>query len=78
MKRIGGFTLFELVIVTVLMGILAISLAPRFMNVQDDARSATYSNLKGAFQSAVSLFHTKCVGCSENLGTNSNKPYIHA
>ncbi len=59
MKRMGGFTLFELVIVTVLMGVLAISLAPRFMNMQDDARSATYANLKGAFQSAVSLFHAK-------------------
>ncbi|MGF1760913.1 type II secretion system GspH family protein [Photobacterium sagamiensis] len=59
MKRQNGFTLIELVVVIVLMGIIAITAAPRFLNVQDDAKDSTYLSLKGSFQSAVTLFHSK-------------------
>ena len=40
MKRQGGFTLIELVVVIVILGILAVTAAPRFLNLQDDARNA--------------------------------------
>ncbi|MED5521016.1 MAG: prepilin-type N-terminal cleavage/methylation domain-containing protein, partial [Pseudomonadota bacterium] len=33
-----GFTLIELIIVIVLLGILAVTAAPKFLNLQDDAR----------------------------------------
>ena len=36
-----GFTLIELIIVIVLLGILAVTAAPKFLNLQDDARDAT-------------------------------------
>ncbi|RWX54661.1 type II secretion system protein [Photobacterium chitinilyticum] len=54
-----GFTLIELVVVIVLLGILAVTAAPRFLNVQDDAKDSTYLSLKGSFHSAVELFHSK-------------------
>ncbi|PSW06588.1 type II secretion system protein [Photobacterium lipolyticum] len=59
MKRQHGFTLIELVVVIVLMGIIAVTAAPRFLNVKGDANDSTYLSLKGSFQSAVTLFHCK-------------------
>ena len=55
MKRQGGFTLIELVVVIVILGILAVTAAPRFLNLQDDARSASLQGLKGAIASAASI-----------------------
>ena len=40
MKRQGGFTLIELVVVIVILGILAVTAAPRFLNLQDDVDAA--------------------------------------
>ncbi|MGL4204867.1 MAG: type IV pilin protein, partial [Aeromonadaceae bacterium] len=34
MKRSAGFTLIELVIVIVILGILAVTAAPKFLNLQ--------------------------------------------
>ena len=55
MKRQGGFTLIELVVVIVILGILAVTAAPRFLNLQDDARKASIQGLKGAIASAASI-----------------------
>ena len=41
MKRSAGFTLIELVIVIVILGILAVTAAPKFLNLQSDARAST-------------------------------------
>ncbi|HHF2987954.1 TPA: type II secretion system protein [Vibrio alginolyticus] len=59
MKRQGGFTLIELVVVIVILGILAVTAAPRFLNLQDDARNATLEGLSGAIQGAVGIVYGK-------------------
>ncbi|WP_394127995.1 type II secretion system protein [Vibrio hepatarius] len=59
MKRQGGFTLIELVVVIVILGILAVTAAPRFLNLQDDARNATLEGLAGAMQGASSIVYGK-------------------
>ncbi|WP_428448438.1 type II secretion system protein [Photobacterium nomapromontoriensis] len=55
MKRQGGFTLIELVVVIVILGILAVTAAPRFLNLQDDARASALQGLKGAIEGAAGI-----------------------
>ncbi|WP_217533198.1 type II secretion system protein [Vibrio metschnikovii] len=59
MKKQGGFTLIELVVVIVILGILAVTAAPRFINLQDDARNATLKGLQGAIQGASGMVYGK-------------------
>lgn len=58
-KRQAGFTLIELVVVIVILGILAVTAAPRFLNLQGDARAATLQGLKGAMQGAAGIVYGK-------------------
>ncbi|MGR5236204.1 type II secretion system protein [Vibrio alfacsensis] len=59
MKRQGGFTLIELVVVIVILGILAVTAAPRFLNLQSDARVSALEGLKGAMQGASGIVYGK-------------------
>ena len=59
MKRQGGFTLIELVVVIVILGILAVTAAPRFLNLQGDARKSALQGLKGAMNGAAGIVYGK-------------------
>ncbi|MDG3084792.1 type II secretion system protein [Vibrio hannami] len=59
MRRQGGFTLIELVVVIVILGILAVTAAPRFLNLQSDAREASLQGLVGAMQGAAGIVYGK-------------------
>ncbi|TMX56179.1 type II secretion system protein [Vibrio rotiferianus] len=59
MKRQGGFTLIELVVVIVILGILAVTAAPRFLNLQQDARASALQGLKGAVEGASGIVFGK-------------------
>lgn len=56
--RHSGFTLIELVIVIVILGILAAAALPRFSDLSQDARLAALNGLAGGVRSAALLAHS--------------------
>lgn len=53
----GGFTLVELVVAIIILGILAAVGLARFSHIDDEAVNAKVEHLAGALQSAVTSFH---------------------
>lgn len=53
MKKQTGFSLVELVIVIIVVGLLAVAALPRFMDVTDEAKKASIQGVAGGFATAV-------------------------
>jgi MSHA pilin protein MshA len=69
-QREQGFTLIELIIVIVILGILAVTAAPRFIDIGTDARLSILASMKGSVSTAVTFSHAKCLlvsGCSNSV-----------
>jgi len=60
MKSQSGFTLIELVIVIVLLGVLAAIAVPRFVNLQDDALIAQRNATAASITSAMNINFAEC------------------
>ena len=57
-KAARGFTLIELVVVIVILGILAAFAVPKFMGLEKQARIASLKALQGSVKSAAHLAHS--------------------
>ena len=59
MQKQSGFTLIELVIVIIILGVLSATAIPKFINLQNDAREGAMNGLKSALETAVTLVYSK-------------------
>ncbi|WP_333912067.1 type II secretion system protein [Vibrio coralliirubri] len=57
MKQAKGFTLIEMIVVIVVLGILAVTAIPKFMDVQSEARVAVLQGVGGALKSANGIVY---------------------
>ncbi|MDY3145812.1 MAG: type II secretion system protein [Succinivibrionaceae bacterium] len=90
-KAESGFTLIELIVVIVILGILAVTAAAKFMNLSSDATASVVKGLAGALRSSSSMVYAKsrlhtgdywvcvsdaCTGSSANKSDPENKDLI--
>jgi MSHA pilin protein MshA len=76
-----GFTLIELIIVIVLLGILAVTAAPKFLSLSSDARIASLESVKASMQTSIDLVKVKgriagLTPLAENPGDSGQANFI--
>jgi prepilin-type N-terminal cleavage/methylation domain-containing protein len=80
-----GFTLIELVMVIVIIGVLAAAAIPKFINLQVEAKRAVCQSNVGAIRNALSNFYAKCNinvsaggGCADGVPCNTTNCFPNA
>lgn len=80
MKSQDGFTLVEMVIVIIILGVLAVTAAPRFINMKGDAHVANLNGVKSSIEGANSMVYAKALikGLTDKAPADDNKINIGA
>ncbi|PKF50815.1 type II secretion system protein [Enterovibrio nigricans] len=74
MKRQGGFTLIEMIVVIVILGILAVTAAPKYLDMTDSAKTGVLEGLKGAIASAANMKHAEFKISGDATGIQNEYP----
>lgn len=73
-SRAKGFTIIELVVVIVILGMVSVTAASKFLNLQTDARISTLNGLKGGMESASAMLYgkTSALGLDKAVSASIN------
>ena len=69
MNQVKGFTLIELVVVIVVLGVLSVTAVPKFIDLTGDSRKSVMQGLKASIQSATNLIHAKALIANKISGS---------
>tara|TARA_R110001592_G_scaffold216051_2_gene469520 strand:- start:1061 stop:1567 length:507 start_codon:yes stop_codon:yes gene_type:complete len=76
-KTPQGFTLIELIVVIVILGILAATVAPKYIDITSDAHTATLKAVKGSLEGASALVYSKSiVAGNQNIHRNDSPTVV--
>ncbi|QLE84464.1 type II secretion system protein [Shewanella sp. Scap07] len=79
MNKPRGFTLIELVVVIVILGILAVVAAPKFINLSSDAKVSVIDGVAAAMKFAADETYLKAKinnAADQERSSDSNPPYV--
>ncbi len=77
MRKEAGFTLIELVVVIVILGILAAVAIPKFVDMRSDAEKSVVESFVGAMKSAQTLALSKLIICGSADYGNGSLPSFY-
>ncbi len=76
MRKARGFTLIELVVVIVILGILSVTAAPRFLNLQNDAKYAVMQGVRASLRQVVDgVYFKSVIQGTDGLRSTWETPY---